>query len=262
MGKKNKGFRRRSQLTKSQQTNRSSKRKCWTDQQMLAALESVKAGLSANRSAELHGVPPSILKDGLNGRVKHGTKPGPAPYLTSKEEAELSMHLISLSKMGLGKTRRDVKQIAEAVATQKGVMKADRISDGWWRRFLERNPALSLRCGDSTAGVRMDAINHRTINNYFDLLKEIMDEFHFEAHPEAIDNMDETGVPLDPHPPKVVAARGQKKVRYRSCGQKSQLTVIACGSATGQVIPPSSFSLLNNLIPCGCKTRSLAPGMQ
>lgn len=205
---------------------------------MLAALESVKTGLSANLSAELRGVPPSTLKDRLSGRVKHGRKPGPAPYLTSEEESELSTHLVFLSKMGLGKTRRDVKQIAESVATHKGVMKADKISDGWWRRFLERNPALSLRCGDSTSGVRMDALNHSTINNYFELQKEFMDDFQFEAHPEAIYNIDETGVPLDPRPPKVVAARGQWKIRYRSCGQKSQITVIACGSATGQIISP------------------------
>ncbi len=43
---------------------------------------------------------------------------------------------------------------------------------------------------------------------------------------------------LNPKPPKVVAKKGQKKVRYRTSGQKSQITVLASGSATGQVIPP------------------------
>ena len=51
-------------------------------------------------------------------------------------------------------------------------------------------------------------------------------------------NMDETGVPLEPHPPKVIAAKGTKKIRYRTSGQKSQITVIGCGSATGQALPP------------------------
>ncbi len=50
--------------------------------------------------------------------------------------------------------------------------------------------------------------------------------------------MDETGMPLCPPPPRIVAKKGQKKVRYRTSGQKSQVTVIGCGSATGQVIPP------------------------
>ena len=45
-------------------------------------------------------------------------------------------------------------------------------------------------------------------------------------------------MPLEPHPPKVIAKRGQKKIRYQTSGQKQQITVIGCGSATGHVIPP------------------------
>ena len=97
---------------------------------------------------------------------------------------------------------------------------------------------LRLRAGNSTAGVRMDAINAENIHAYLDLLRSVYDEFEFDDHPEQIYNMDETGVPLEPHPPKIVAAKGQKKIRCRSSGQKSQITVIGCGSATGQILPP------------------------
>ena len=47
---------------------------------------------------------------------------------------------------------------------------------GWWQKFLKRNPSLSLQAGDSTAGVRMDAINAENITNYFDLLKEALQQ--------------------------------------------------------------------------------------
>jgi len=50
--------------------------------------------------------------------------------------------------------------------------------------------------------------------------------------------MDEAGMPLEPRPPKVIAAKGLKKVRYQTSGQKQQITVIGCGSATGQALPP------------------------
>ena len=40
----------------------------------------------------------------------------------------------------------------------------------------------------------------------------IFDQYDFENHPEAIYNMDETGVPLEPRPPKVIAQKGKKKV--------------------------------------------------
>ena len=81
----------------------------------------------------------------------------------------------------------------------------------------------------------MDAVNAENIH---DLLRSVYDAFGFDNHPECIYNMDKTGVPLEPCPPKIIAPKGQKKIRYRTSGQKSQITVIGCGSATGQVLPP------------------------
>jgi len=45
-------------------------------------------------------------------------------------------------------------------------------------------------------------------------------------------------MPLDYRPPKVITKRGQKKVQIRTSGNNSQVTVIACVSATGHAIPP------------------------
>ena len=58
--------------------------------------------------------------------------------------------------------------------------------------------------------------------------------------PSQIYNVDETGIsmPLDYRPPKIVAKRGQRKVRYRTSRNKSQITVIGCVCASGQTIPP------------------------
>ena len=50
--------------------------------------------------------------------------------------------------------------------------------------------------------------------------------------------MDKTGIPLEPRPPKVVAKKRQKKVKYQTSGQKQQINIIGCGSATRHVIPP------------------------
>jgi len=100
---------------------------------------------------------------------------------------------------------------------------------------------LSLRSGDSTAAVKLDAMNEENVDNYFGMLKKVFDEGDFWNHPEAIYNMDESGMPLEPRPPKVVAKKGQKKVRYQTSGQKQQIAVIGCGSATGQCLPPICY---------------------
>ena len=216
------------------------KRKQWTRAQMDAAMKAVLIGSadSINAAARDHGVPPTTLKNRLSGRVLDGTNPGPVPYLSNEEEQELEEYLTEANKVGYGRTRRQVKVIAERVATEKGVLRGARISDGWWRRFLQRHPNLSLRSGDSTGYVRMNAMNRENLKHYFDLLKSVLEENNLMNHPEQIYNMDETGIPLNPKPPKVVALRGQKKVRYQCSGAKSQITVLGCSSGTGHVIPP------------------------
>ena len=82
---------------------------------------------------------------------------------------------------------------------------------------------MTLQAGDPTAGVRMDATNHENMQKYFDQLEEVYDELDFGNHPERIYNMDETGMPLDPYPLKIIAPKGQKKVRYRCSGKNLKL---------------------------------------
>ncbi len=200
---------------------------------MEAALDAVKSGVPVLRAARLNGVPRSSLQDRVLGKVINGAKPGPKPYLTSAEEKELSSFLVDVAKAGHGKTRKQVKTIVEGVAREKGVLKKDRVSDGWWRRFLARQPLLLLRKGDATAEVRMECVNPEASSSYFELLKDVLTEHDLMESPGQLYNVDETGMPFDHRPPKVITKRGHKKVRY-----KSQITVIACVSAVGQAIPP------------------------
>ena len=149
--------------------------------------------------------PRSTLKDRLNGRVKHGTNPGPKPYLTAKE-AELMSHLFQAADLGFGKTRHDVKCIVETYAQQKDVLKRSAISDGWWTRYLKRHPEISLRSGDYSWN-KNGCCQCRSMKGYFDL-RQIYDEHGIETHPESVYNMDETAVPFEPRPPKLVDRKG------------------------------------------------------
>ena len=80
-----------------------SKRKQWTNEQRIAAMEAVKTSESGiNRAAVDHGVQKTTLKNRLSGHVKHGKKPGPECYLNEEEEKELasfnSVPLLAMAK--------------------------------------------------------------------------------------------------------------------------------------------------------------------
>ena len=94
----------------------------------MKVVASGKCGI--NRAALDYGVPCTMLKGRLSGRVEHGQKPGPAPYLSRVEE-ELAEYLKTCASIGYGKTRKDVMHIAEPIATEKGILRKGRISQGW-----------------------------------------------------------------------------------------------------------------------------------
>ena len=128
------------------------KRKQWTNTQMEAAMNAVRNATaeSINSAAKEYEVPITTLKNRLSGRVVHGTNSGPVPYLSKIEETELVKYLSDANTVGCGKTRGQVKVIVERVALEKGVLRGACISDGWWRRFIQRHPQLSLRTGVTT----------------------------------------------------------------------------------------------------------------
>ena len=127
-----------------QSPKRPTKRKQWSDETMAAALEAVKGGQTILRAAQTYGVPRSTLQDRVHGKVTHGVKPGPRPYLAPAEEKELSMFIVDVAKAGYGKTRKEIKAIAENVANDKGIIRSKKVTDGWFRPFMDRNPKLHV----------------------------------------------------------------------------------------------------------------------
>ena len=74
------------------------KREQCSNESMVSALEAVKDGKPVKRAATVYGMPHSTLRDQVSGNVKHGTKPGPSPYLSNAEETELANFLIDVAK--------------------------------------------------------------------------------------------------------------------------------------------------------------------
>ena len=121
------------------------------------------------------------------------------------------------------------------------------VSHGWWDCFRQRHPHLTLRSGEGLAYCRAVSTNRVVINKYFDLLEQVLDSNNLTKKPHLIFNADETGMPLQHRPGKRVAVRGQKHVHVVNSGKKEQVTVLACASASGYVLPPMIVYKRKNL---------------
>ena len=77
--------------------------------------------------------------------------------------------------VGLGRTRRDATQHAEAVVREKGTFK-EQSTHEWENCFLQGQGDLSLRRGEITANIYTKGCNQQgeNINHYFSLLKDIL----------------------------------------------------------------------------------------
>ena len=121
--RKQKGFRRRKRYSEANispiHSNRQSKRKKWSDEQMSGALNVVTRGeLKPSEAVNKFGVPRQTLRDRLTGRVVHGTSPVPKPYLTEQNEKILADHLIFTARIGYGKTQSQVMDLVERISLE------------------------------------------------------------------------------------------------------------------------------------------------
>jgi len=169
---------RRVSLKAKTTSNRPAKCMQCTREQMDAAIRAVESGsaVSINRAAKGRGIPPTTLKDRLSSCVVDGTKAGCPPYLNNEEESELESYLIQSSQVGYGKTRRQIKAIVENMAVVRGNLRKSHISDGWWKKFLEWHPKLSLRSGDGTGHVCMNTMTRNSLLRSFER-GSLMDSF-------------------------------------------------------------------------------------
>ena len=137
---------------------------------MAKALDAVASGkMGVNRAAIEFNVPCTSLKDGVAGRVPDDCNMGPKRYLTYEEVSELVEFIIKCLKMRYGKTRQDVMKLVESCLAKKKDLKrkSNKISNGWWVRFLQRWPQLSLRKGDSFAVVLEEASTYDVLKITF-----------------------------------------------------------------------------------------------
>ena len=109
---------------------------------------------------------------------------------------------------------------------------------GWWYSFRSRQPDLSIRTAEQLTYSRAVAQDQTVLDHYFDLLEQTLVANELISLPSRIFNADESGFPLQGHQSTIIAEKGCKHPTAVTTGDKSQITVLACVSASGVRLPP------------------------
>ena len=215
---------------------RPSSYKEWSDHQMSRAILAVQKGMSIRNAAASYNIPKSTLGDRMSERVVPGSTSGPPAYLTSEEEEQLVKFLTGCASVGYARSKKEVMALVSRVIEGKG--KHVEISNGWWESFKKRNPKLILRLASPLSYARAIASDRDTLDCYYNLLEKTLLENGLSENPCNIFNCDETGMPLDSTGLRIVVEIGVKNPVHINSGCKSQITVLACVSASGYSLPP------------------------
>lgn len=109
----------------------------------------------------------------------------------------------------------------------------------WLHMFLKRNPSVSMRKAQLLNPARAQKLNKSIVQQHFQEVKKLYDELDIPSHPERLYNIDEKGCRLTIHnQQKVLAEKGNRRVHMVAQEHAENVTIAACVSAAGNVIPP------------------------
>lgn len=216
----------------------------WSNEQLQNAIFSIRNGMSKNTASKTYNVPRRTLVRYLNKNSNEKVKLGRKPTLTLEEENELKSRIIRLATIGYPLSRKLLRKCVYNYCHENNipnVFSSDKKIAGrfWLRGFLKRNPEISVRKAQSMNPARAQKLNKFIVGDYFTKLRQTLLDLDLMDKPEKIFNIDEKGCRLSlHHQQNVLAQKGTKRVHLVAPEHGQNVTIVACGSASGVAIPP------------------------
>ncbi|XP_046384931.1 jerky protein homolog-like [Ischnura elegans] len=215
----------------------------YTQETLERCLEDIRSGRKTQRAAaSFYGIGRSTIKNKLKGL--HEKHPGKPTVFVPQEEESIAEHIKLLSEFGFPITEYHLRCIVKSYLDKSGrkvteFAKCDNMPEyDWGKSFLKRHPDLSTRVCSNIKRERIAidsiAIDSNAIEYYFDNLERCLTE----VPPQNLWNYDETNLTDDPGNNKVVCSRGSKYVEQVMNSSKTSTSVMICGNAKGELLPP------------------------
>ena len=152
-----------------------------------------------------------------------------------------------MQEIGFGITREMVGNVVMDYLKDKGRQNPfanDRPGNDWWLGFMRRWPKLVERKPQHLPANRATALTEGAINAWIMKVKAMVNEAGLgdlttEELAQRMWNCDETAFATDVASKRVLARRGERNVHETGGGSgREYITVLGCGSASGERLPP------------------------
>lgn len=216
--------------------------KSYSTENLLKAIQQIRKGkISINRASVEFGISKGTLMNKIKN--KHTNKVGRPLVLTKNEEESIVQHMITVSEWGFPFTRADlchlVKIYIEKAKRQAIQFKENYPSLEWAERFIDRHKQQLTERVCQNIKLSRAGLTVETMNVYFDnLTASLTLPDGSVVPPERIFNYDETNLSDDPGVKRCIFKRGVKYPERVRDSSKACTSMMFCGSAAGQMLPP------------------------
>lgn len=218
----------------------------WSRQELENAVTAVQEGrMSRQGASKTFSIPRRTLSRYVDSNQTSKARMGRKPVLTTDQERELSARIIRLAEVGYPLTSRTLRRCVFNFCTENGIQNKfstmSKMAGRYWLHgFLTRNPSIRQRKAQSMNPARAQKLNRFIVNDYFAKLREVLLELDLMDSPEKIFNVDEKGCRLSlHHQQSVLAKKGAKRVHLVAPEHGENVTIVSCGNACGNAIPPT-----------------------
>lgn len=215
------------------------RRKRYREEDLVLALQEHENGAKIKHLCGKFNIPDRTMRRKIDNK-KNGVvekRPGPAPVLGREAEEDIRDWALAMQREGYPVDREGlIAKAQEVYAVMYGKTRAaGTVGRGWCDRFLCRYPLLTPRSAQVIKRARND-ITDSAVSAFFARCARAVVENG--AGSARIFNVDETSFEQNAKSRKVIARRGSRNVWSRSVDTSFHLTIVACGSAEGYMLPP------------------------
>jgi hypothetical protein len=214
--------------------------------EVLEIIQRIDSGeISLCKASKEYGIPKSTLSKQWKRMRKNEPKKarGRRQVFTPEVEARMAKSLNVMARWGFPLTKKMViNTVQEFIESHNPVMQTpflnNRPGHDWFVNFCRRNDLKLKNCEQLQANRQQNTSDPFIIYQFYDLLESKMDELQLENKPENIWNLDESGFCHDPSKCKALMKTKTSAFRTIMGSGKLNTTVLACCSASGEMLPP------------------------
>lgn len=215
----------------------------FTEDDLQRALTAIRGGMSQAKASARFKISRGTLQNKLKG--EHTRPPGHPTVFTPAEEQLLKNTLVTVSNWGFPFNKSDIRELIHKYLQKKGrevkEFKDNVPGHDYLEHFILRNN-LSVRLAANIKRTRA-AVGPNQIVEFFDNVKDTLQD----VDPCLVFNYDETNVQDDPGAKKVIVPRGTKRVERVQQHSKASVSIMVCGNAAGDLLPPMVVYKAGNL---------------